>query len=89
MVFVGYVLACIAASIVLAIGTLTPQWDDLLSLGLQHRRCYVVGGRQSAPLIIVVVAMLPALLVIVVAEGFALAFGRGLCACLAACWRWR
>ena len=40
MMFVGYILACIAASLVLALGTLTPQWDDLFSsLGLQSPKC--------------------------------------------------
>ena len=35
MMFLAYVLACIAASLILTIGTLTPEWDDLTALGLQ------------------------------------------------------
>ena len=33
LMIVAYVLACVAASIVLTVGTLTPEWDDLASLG--------------------------------------------------------
>ena len=50
-VFLAYVLACIAASTVLTIGTLTPHWDDVAALGLprggvggRHRRCTVIGA---------------------------------------------
>jgi hypothetical protein len=76
MMFVGYVWACIAASLVLALGTLTPQWDDLFaSLGVQSPHAQsaamwtVVG---FAAFIIFVVGFLPTLLVIVITEGFAL-----------------
>ena len=76
MMFVGYVWACIAAAFVLALGTLTPQWNDLFtSFGVQSPEA------QSAALwavvglgafIIFVVGFLPTLLVIVLTEGFAL-----------------
>jgi hypothetical protein len=76
MMFVGYVWACIAASLVLALGTLTPEWNDLFaSFGLQSPHA------QSAALwtvvglgafIIFVIGFLPTLLVIVITEGFAL-----------------
>jgi hypothetical protein len=69
---VAYWLACIAASLVLTIGTLTPVWDDLnlKSLDLQSVVLWSVVGVGAA--IIGGVAMLPALLVIALAEGLAL-----------------
>ncbi len=76
MMFVGYVLACIAASLVLALGTLTPEWDYFFrSLGVQSSHAqsaamWVVVGIGA--LIIFVVGFLPALLVIALTEGFAL-----------------
>ena len=69
MVIIAYILACVAASIVLTIGTLTPEWDDLTSLGLQSAALWSVVGVGAA--IIAIIAMLPALLVIALAEGFA------------------
>jgi hypothetical protein len=41
---VAYWLACIAASLVLTIGTLTPVWDDFKPFDLQWS-CF---GRSSA-----------------------------------------
>jgi hypothetical protein len=69
MVIVAYVLACIAASIVLTIGTLTPEWDDLAPLGLPSAALWSVVGVGAA--LIATIAMLPALIVIALAEGFA------------------
>jgi hypothetical protein len=76
MMFVGYVWACIAAALVLALGTLTPEWDLLFtSLGLQSPQTqsaamWVIVG--LAGLIIFVVGFFPTLLVIVITEGLAL-----------------
>ena len=42
MIVLAYVLACIAASLVLTIGTLTPEWDDLTALGLQSAAVWAV-----------------------------------------------
>ena len=76
MMFVGYVWACIAAALVLALGTLTPQWDYFFrSLGLQSPEVqsaamWMVVGLGA--LIIFVVGFLPTLLVIVITEGLAL-----------------
>lgn len=76
MMFVGYVWACIAASLVLALGTLTPQWDYFFrSLGMQSPEVqsaamWIVVGLGA--LIIFVVGFLPTLLVILITEGFAL-----------------
>jgi hypothetical protein len=66
MVFIGYGLACVAAALV----TLAPAWDDLASLGLQSAALWSIVG--VAAVVIWGMALLPALLVIVLAEGFAL-----------------
>jgi len=76
MMFVGYVWACIAASLVLALGTLSPEWDYFFSaVGVQSPQAqsaamWMVVGLGA--LMIFVVGFLPTLLVIVIAEGFAL-----------------
>jgi hypothetical protein len=67
---VAYWLACIAASLVLTIGALMPVWDDLKSFDVQSVVLWSVVGVGAA--IIGAVAMLPALLVIALAEGLAL-----------------
>jgi hypothetical protein len=69
MVLVAYILACVAASLVITIGTLNPHWDDLASLGLPSAALWPVVGVGAA--IIAAIAVLPALLVIALAEGFA------------------
>jgi hypothetical protein len=69
MVILAYILACIAASTVLTIGTLTPEWDDLTSLGLQSVAVWAVIAVGTG--VIGTLAALPALLVIALAEGFA------------------
>ena len=68
-VIVGYILACIAASIVLTIATLTPQGDDLSLLGLPSAVLWSVVGVGAA--FIAAITTPPALLVIALAEGFA------------------
>ena len=69
MIFIGYVVACIAASLILTIGTLTPEWDDLAALGMQSVAVWAVVMVGAAA--IGAIAMMPALLVIALAEGFA------------------
>lgn len=69
VVLVAYVLACVAASIVLTIGTLTPQWDQMAPHGLPAAVLWSVVGVSTA--VIAVVAILPSFLVIALAEGFA------------------
>jgi hypothetical protein len=76
MMFVGYVWACIAASLVLALGTLSPQWNSFFAaFGLQSPHA------QSAAMWTVVglgafvmffIGFLPMLLIIVITEGFGL-----------------
>ncbi len=74
MMIAGYVLACIAASLVLTLGTLAPEWSDLgqagLSPDLQSAAVWSVTAVGAA--VIFAVAMLPTLLVIAIAEGLAL-----------------
>jgi len=76
MMFVGYVWACVAASLVLTLGTLTPQWNDFFdALGLrsahsQSAAMWIVVGLGAV--IIFVIGFLPTLLAIALAEGFAL-----------------
>ena len=69
MIVLAYVLACIAASLILTIGTLTPEWDDLTALGLQSVAVWAIVMVAAAW--IGAIAMMPALLVIALAEGFA------------------
>jgi hypothetical protein len=68
VVIFAYCLACIAASIILTIGTLTPEWDDLTAAGFQSGAMWVVVFISAA--VIGGIAMLPAMLVIALAEGF-------------------
>jgi len=70
MILIAYVLACVAASFVLTFGTLTPDWDDLAELGVQSGALAPVIGVGAAA--IFVVALLPAIAVIALAEAFAL-----------------
>jgi hypothetical protein len=69
MIVLAYVLACIAASLILTIGTLTPEWDDLTALGMQSLAVWAVVMVAAAA--IAAIAMMPALLVIVLTEAFA------------------
>jgi len=76
MMVVGYVWACVAASLVLTLGTLTPQWNDLFdALGVQSPQdqsaaIWAVVGLGAV--VIAVVALLPTLLAIVLTQGLAL-----------------
>jgi hypothetical protein len=69
VVVVGYLLACIAASIVLTLGTLTPNWDQMVPEGMPTVAIWAVVGLGAA--IIGGTAILPALLLIAITEGFA------------------
>ncbi len=70
MVFIASGLACFAAAIVFTVGTLTPAWADLASLGVQSVALWSIVGVAAA--LIWGMALLPALLVIALAEGLAL-----------------
>jgi hypothetical protein len=69
VVFFAYLLGCIAAALVLTLGTLGPQWDQLAALGLSPAALWAVVGVGAA--VIAAIAMLPSLLVIALAEGLA------------------
>jgi hypothetical protein len=69
VLFLAYLLACVAASAVFTIGMLTPHWDDLASSGLPPAAIWAIVA-VGAP-IIGVVAALPAALIVAIAEGFA------------------
>jgi hypothetical protein len=69
VVVIGYLLACIAASIVLTVGTLTPHWDQMVPEGMPAVAIWAVVGLGAA--IIGATALLPALLLIALTEGFA------------------
>jgi hypothetical protein len=76
MAFLGYMLACIAAALVLTLGSLAPNWNEVMApLGAQ------AGDAESialwsvtglAAIIIFSVGFLPSLLVIALAEGLGL-----------------
>lgn len=68
MIILAYILACIAASLILTIGTLTPEWDDLTALGLQSVAVWAVVMVGAA--VIGGIAMMPALLVVALTEAF-------------------
>jgi len=68
MIILAYILACIAASLILTIGTLTPEWDDLTALGMGSLAVWAVVMVGAAA--IGGIAMMPALLVIALTEGF-------------------
>jgi hypothetical protein len=69
MMFLAYILACIAASIILTIGTLTPEWDDLAAGDMPSVAVWAIV--MVSAVVIGAIAMMPALLVIALAEGFA------------------
>jgi hypothetical protein len=64
----GYLLACVAAALVLTLGTLTPEWDDMLSVAVQTGTIWPVVGFSAA--VVAAVTMLPAMLILALAEGF-------------------
>jgi hypothetical protein len=69
VLFLAYILACVAASAVFTIGMLTPHWDDLASSGLPPAAIWAIVAIGTP--IIGVVAALPAALIVAIAEGFA------------------
>ena len=69
VMFLAYVLACVAASAVFTIGALTPHWDDLTSSGLPPAAIWAIVAVGTP--IIGAVAALPTALVVTIAEGFA------------------
>ena len=69
VMFLAYVLACIAASAVFTIGALAPHWNDLMSSGLPPEAIWAIVAVGTP--IIGTIAALPTALVLAIAEGFA------------------
>jgi hypothetical protein len=76
MALLGYLLACIAASLVLTLGSLAPDWNEVMapfdpqSAAVQSAALWSITG--IAAVIIFAVGFLPAFLVIALTEGLAL-----------------
>src|SRR6202140_4060220 len=68
MLILAYILACLAASLILPLRTPTPEWDDLTALGVGLLAVWAVVMVGAA--LIGGIAMMPALLVIALTEGF-------------------
>jgi hypothetical protein len=69
MAFLAYILGCIAASIILTIGLLNPEWDALTANGTSN--VVIWTAVTVGALYIGGAAFMPALLVIALTEGFA------------------
>jgi hypothetical protein len=72
VLFAAYLLACIAASAIITVGTFTPDWD-LSAFGGQTfmlSSIIAIGGGVIAG-----IALLPALILIALGEGFAVRSG--------------
>ena len=76
MMFLGYVMACIAAALVLTLGSLGPDWSEVTAQfgpqppGVESAALWSVTA--MAAIVIFVVGFLPVLLAIALAEGLAL-----------------
>ena len=68
LVIFAYFLACTAASAILTIGTLTPEWDDLVAAGFNSTTAWIVILVGASA--IAAIAMVPSLLLIALTEGF-------------------
>ncbi len=66
---IAYVLACTAAATVLTLGTLSAAGEDVAALDIPSVALWGVVGVSAA--VMAALAMLPALLVIALSEGFA------------------
>ncbi len=69
IIMLAYALACVAASLVVTLATLTPDWDDLTALGLQSAEVWSIVAVGAA--MIGASATLPALIAVILTEGFA------------------
>jgi hypothetical protein len=78
MMLVGYIWACVAASAVITLGMLAPEWNDLEAFGrslgqsgdVPTTALWVTIGIGAA--IVFAVGFFPSLLAIILAEGFKL-----------------
>ena len=76
LMFLGYVMGCVAAAVVLTLGSLGPEWNDIAAQfgpqppGVELAALWSVTA--LAAIVIFVVGFLPVLLAIALAEGLAL-----------------
>ena len=76
MMFLGYIMGCVAAALVLTLGSLGPEWSDVTAQfgpqppGVESAALWSVTA--MAAVVIFVVGFLPVLLAIALAEGLAL-----------------
>jgi hypothetical protein len=70
VILFAFLVASITAAIVLTVGMLARDWNDLLALGLETGSLSVVIGLGAV--VITGFALVPVLLVVAIAEGFAL-----------------
>ena len=76
LMFLGYVMGCVAAAVVLTLGSLGPEWNDIAAQfgpqppGVESAALWSVTA--LAAIVIFVVGFLPVLLAIALAEGLAL-----------------
>jgi hypothetical protein len=69
-ILVGLVFACVAAALVMTFGILAPDFSDVLALSFETGSFSIVVGLTA--FFVTAIALLPALVVIVVAEAFGL-----------------
>ncbi len=73
MMVAGYSAACIAASLVLTLGTLAPEWSDIGQTVPPDVQSVAVWSATAVGAVVIFgIAMLPTLLAIAIAEGLAL-----------------
>jgi hypothetical protein len=72
LAFLGYGFACIAAALVLTLGSLAPNWNEVGPDGAAFQSIALWSVTGIAAVIIFSVGFLPAFLVIALAEGLAL-----------------
>jgi hypothetical protein len=70
VVIFGFLMACVAAAMVVTFALLLPGWTELMDEQIAHQSLAVVVGLSAV--FFSVYAMLPAMLVIALAEGFRL-----------------
>jgi hypothetical protein len=76
LMFLGYVMGCVAAAVVLTLGSLGPEWSDIAAQfgpqppGVESAALWSVTALAAT--VIFVVGFLPVLLAIALAEGLAL-----------------
>jgi hypothetical protein len=70
VVFFAFLLACVAAAVVVTFALLLPGWTELIDRQPGHQSVAVMVGLSAA--FFSIYAMLPAMLVIALAEGFRL-----------------